>query len=152
MDIIFDTIYEKSSEIFNDHTINLSRLSWCDPWTTGLICLKAIEYQNSPNKKLIPPEEEDIISYLKRLHFDRFFEELTYSAFLQQFREKPMEEKENLNVHEIMHCEFRDDFNARLTSRVRVMFRNFGMNVNDESRATALVGELGNICGKVQVS
>ncbi len=144
MDITFYNIYEKSSEIFNGHTINLKKCGWCDPWTMGLVCLKAIEYKDSPDKKLILPDDQDVVAYLKRMHLDWFLEELTYHEFLKLLAEKAIVERENLNIHEIMHCQFRDDFGARLSSRIRMMFRNFGMNADDESRATALVGELGN--------
>jgi len=37
-----------------------------------------------------------------------------------------------------------DEFNARLESRIRKIFKNFGMKDADEQKATALVGELGN--------
>lgn len=144
MAITFNNVYDKHAEIFGDYTINLKNLDWCDPWVIGLVCLKAIEYKNNPEKKLILPEDKSIVSYLKRMHLDKFLEELTYSEFLRPFVEIEMNERENMNVHEIMHCEFRDDFGARLSSRIRMMFRNFGMNTDDESRATALVGELGN--------
>ena len=43
-----------------------------------------------------------------------------------------------------MHCNFRSDFEARLSSKIRIMFKNFGLGSDDESMATALVGELGN--------
>ena len=49
-----------------------------------------------------------------------------------------------MNVYEITHSLYRDDFNARLT-KIRSMFKNFGMSDEDDvNRATVLVGELGN--------
>ncbi|MFA6135747.1 MAG: hypothetical protein WC705_00025 [Candidatus Paceibacterota bacterium] len=144
MDITFERIYIKFSEIFYDHTINLENWGWCDPWTIGLVCLKAIEYKDSQDKKLILPKDQDVVSYLKRMHLDKFLSELAYDSFLKPFIEKEMNEKENQNVLEILHCESRDDFDARLSSKIRMMFKNFGMDIDDESRATSLVGELGN--------
>jgi len=144
MAITFDNIYQKDSEIFSSHTLNLMGWDWCDPWAIGLVCLKAIEYKDKDDKRFIPPAKKDVVLYLKRMHFDKFLEKLTYSVFLQEFQQTEIHERDNLNVHEIMYCEFRDDFGARLSSRIRMMFQNFGMNQDDESRATALVGELGN--------
>jgi len=47
-------------------------------------------------------------------------------------------------VQEILHCEFRDDFEGRLSSRIRRMFKEIGMNEFEGNLATQLVGELGN--------
>ncbi|MBU4204948.1 hypothetical protein KKE19_03550 [Patescibacteria group bacterium] len=144
MDITFDNIYQKYADIFSKHTIDISNLGWCDPWVIGLVCLKAIEYKDEIDKGFILTKDTKILSYLKRMHLDAFLEELTYSRFLGGLKNLEINEKENLNVQEILHCEFRDNFDARLSSRIKNMFTKIGMNEKEGSMATALVGELGN--------
>jgi hypothetical protein len=143
MDFTFESVC-KDLKIFNGHTIDMQSCSWCDPWVIGLICLKAIEYRDFPDKQLLLPKNKDILSYLKRMHFDPFLEELTYTDFLDPLRKIKVNEKDNPGVHEIMHCNFRDEFNARLSSKIIRMFTSFGMSPEDVSRTTALVGEMGN--------
>lgn len=144
MDLTFNCIYEKSDKIFPAHTINLKSCTWFDPWVIGLACLKAIEYKNCSDKNLVLPTKDDILSCLKRMHFDTLLKELTYNSFIEPLKRREINEKETPNVHEILHCEFRDAFEARLSSKIRIMFKNFGLDADDEERATSLVGELGN--------
>lgn len=143
MDLTFGTIY-KDSGFFDGHNINMQKCSWCDPWAMGMICLKAIEYKGFDDKHLILPENKDLLSYLKRMHFDVLMGELSYKNFLGSLEALHVNEKDNPGVHEIIHCNFRDEFNARLSSRIRLMFTNFGMSTEDEPLATSLVGEMGN--------
>ena len=144
MDIVFDNIYKKYSEIFNNHTIDISNFDWCDPWVMGLVCLKAIEYKNYADKNIILPKKEGVLAYLKRMHLDVFLGKLTYSGLLKKFEGMDINERENPRVQEILHCEFRDDFEGRLSSRIRRMFKEIGMNEFEGNLATQLVGELGN--------
>lgn len=144
MTLNFDNIYKNFPTIFKDDSIDLKDVAFFDPWAIGTVCLKAIENINKTGKKLILPTSPDTLAYLKRMHFDDFMKELTYAAHLLSLENLPRIENDNLNIHEIMHCSFRDEFSARLHSRIRRMFKNFGMNDEDEQRATALVGELGN--------
>jgi len=144
MDLNSDTIYQNFSSIFKAGVIDLGNVTFFNPWAIGLICLKAIENGNNPDKNLILPRDPDIIKYLKRMHFDEIMAELTYGSFLDKLKNADMNERENLNIHEILHCLFRDQFTARLGSGIRRMFINFGMSEADEQRATALLGELGN--------
>ena len=90
------------------------------------------------------PASEDIKKYLKRMHFDSFMKEIGYEKFVHELEDIDIQERENMNVYEITHSLYRDDFNARL-SKIRLMFKNFGMDdENDTNRATVLVAELGN--------
>lgn len=144
MDLTFAEIYDECDKRFFDHTVNLENCTWLDPWVIGSACLKAIEYKNQPDKMIILPKEKDMKSYLKRMHFDSLLREITYKDFIKPLENIRINERENLNVQEIMHCKFRDEFEARLSSRIRLMFQKFGLTSDDENRATALVGELGN--------
>lgn len=54
-----------------------------------------------------------------------------------------MGEKDNLNIQEIIHSRYRDEFSARLERFVSI-FKNFGLEENDARLITAIVGELGN--------
>ncbi len=144
MDITFDTIYEKSQDVFPNHTINFAEATWFDPWAIGLACLKGIEFKDQKDKQLILPKNEDMLTYLKRMHLNKILMEMTYNSFLKPLEQLEVNERENDNVCEILHCEFRDALEAQLSSKIRRMFRHFGLNELDEARATALVGELGN--------
>jgi hypothetical protein len=144
MDLTFETIYDAGSAVFREATIDLSRVKFFDPWAIGIICLRAIAQKAFADKRLQLPDDPQALSYLKRIRFDSLMEELTYGKFIGPCANIAMNERENLNVHELMHCRFRDEFTARLESKIRAMFRNFGMVEEDEQRATALVGELGN--------
>jgi hypothetical protein len=144
MDLIFDNIYQNFQKVFNNHTIDLSKIELFDPWTIGIVCLKAIENKDFENKNFIPPEELETRQYLKRMHFPEIIQKLTYSSFLEGFSYIVFKEQNSPDIQEILHCNFRDEFNAQLESRIRRMFKSFGMNDADEQRATALVGELGN--------
>ncbi|MDP2909757.1 MAG: hypothetical protein Q8N69_01655 [bacterium] len=144
MDITFDNIYQNYINIFGKHNIDISNLEWCDPWVIGLVCLKAIEYKDKVDKSIELPKDKKILSYIKRMRLNVLLEELTYKQFLAPFNEIEINERENLNIQEILHCEFRDNFDARLSSRIKNMFTKIGMNEKEGSMATALVGELGN--------
>lgn len=144
MDLTFDTIYKNLDKVFRNHTIDLEDITFCDPWGIGMVCLKAVENANKADKGLILSNKAEISSYAKRMHFSKFMKELTYSKFLEHLDSISVNERENLNIHEIMHCSFRDEFAGRLSSKIRLMFQNFGMSNDDEQRVTSLVGELGN--------
>lgn len=146
MELTFNTIYPKSPDVFKGNIINLEEFSFLDPWSIGMICLKLIENKDSTNKNLLLPNSRETKQYLKRMHLDKFIQELPCNSpyYLGQFEGIDFNEYDNPNVQEILHCSFRDGFNAQLESRIRRMFRNFGMQGDDERRATALVGELGN--------
>ncbi len=145
MDLIFDNVYNVSSIVFKDEIIDLEAISFFDPWTMGMVCLKAIENKDKDKSNLILPNSKDAKQYLKRMHLDKFLRELPCSFdCLEQFNEIDFMEHDTPNVQEILHCHFRDDFNAQLESWIRRMFKNFGLNEADEQLATAIVGELGN--------
>ncbi len=144
MDLTFETVYEKSHEVFADHTIDLKHVGWFDPWTMGLICLKGVEFKDNADKRIVLPQDKKMLAYLKRMHFDHFFGELTYASFLSALKLLEINERDNDGLCEIVHCEFRDAFEARLASKVRRVFRHFGLGELDEALATSLVGELGN--------
>lgn len=96
--------------------------------------------KDQPDKLLTLPERKDTLTYLNRMHFDVLLNEFAFRSFVQPLTDMTINENETDNVCEILHCEFRDEFEARL----RKMFRHFGLDDVNEARATALVGELGN--------
>lgn len=144
MDLTFHTAYKKFGDIFHNGIINLDGVNFFSPWGMGLVCLKAIENMNKEDKNLILPNNIETLSYIKRVHFDKFMSEISYNSFLTGLDNIKINERENLNIHEIMHCSFRDEFAARLQSKIRAMFLSFGLNNNDEQKITGLVAELGN--------
>ncbi|MEK7147128.1 MAG: hypothetical protein AAB772_02630 [Patescibacteria group bacterium] len=143
MDIIFDTIYKIQSEVFHDHAVDLKRGTWLDPWAMGLVCLKAAEFKNQTNKQLILPSDANMLLYLKRMHLEQIFGEFTYKSFLKPLESIEINERENDNVCEIIHCIFRDELDARL-GKINRMFLHFGLGEIEGSMTTSLVGELGN--------
>jgi hypothetical protein len=143
MDITFDTIYTIQNEVFRGHSIDLQKGTWFDPWMMGLVCLKAIEFKNQGDKQLLLPLDSDMLLYFKRMHFGNIFEEFTYGSFLEPLRKTEINEKENDNVCEILHCIFRDELDGRL-GKIKRMFAHLGLNEPETSMAASLVGELGN--------
>lgn len=117
IDITFDTVYEKYEEIFPAHTINLKEAKWFDPWAIGLACLKGIEFKDQVDKRLILPKNADMLTYLKRMHFNKVLMEFTYNSFLGPLAALNIDEHDNDNVCEILHCEFRDALEAQLASK-----------------------------------
>ena len=102
-----------------------------------------VERHKLTGKKLAFPKNQDILYYLKRLHFCDVLKELGYSEEERYLKEFDLGEKDNLNIQEIIHCRYRDEFNARLERFVGI-FKNFGLVENDARLITAIVGELGN--------
>lgn len=144
MDLTFNTIYKDLDKVFKNHLIDLGDIDFFDPWAIGMVALKAIENKDHVDKSIKLPKDENIQTYLKRMHFGDFISSLTYKDAAKELENFQINEYENDNIQEIVHCLYRDDFNARLESKIRRMFRHFGLGEEDEQMATALVGELGN--------
>lgn len=144
MNFTFSKIYENIEKIIKGSIIDLSEMTFCDPWSIGMLCLLAIKNKNELNKALILPKSEDIKRYLKRMHFDSFIKEINYGPSIFELEKLNITELNNMNICEITHSLYRDDFNARL-EKIRMMFKNFGMiDEDDLNKATVLVAELGN--------
>lgn len=143
MNLDFKNFYKNINSLIKGSTIDLSEVEFAHPWSMVMICLLLIERISDPNKKLILPNKPEPKTYLKRMHFDKILFELGYNEARDILTRVDVPERNNTNIHEIMHCLYRDEFNARL-GRFISMFKTFGLNESDAQRATALVGELGN--------
>lgn len=143
MNLDFKNFYKDINSIIKGSTIDLSEVEFVHPWSMVMICLLLIERISDPNKKLILPNKVETKTYLKRMHFDKILSELGYNEAGDVLTRVDVPERNNSNIHEIMHCLYRDEFNARLGHFI-TMFKTFGLNENDAQRATALIGELGN--------
>ena len=144
MDFTFNNFYDNFDKFIKGPVIDLRKATFCDSWSVGMVCLLAIECKNNLQKELLLPVSENVRKYLKRIHLDIFMKEIGYEKFVKELENIGIVERENMNVYEITHSLYRDDFNARLT-KIRLMFKNFGMSNDDDiNRATVLVGELGN--------
>ncbi len=143
MNLDFNNFYKNVSKIIKGSVIDLSEVEFVHPWSMVMICLLLIERKSDPNKKLILPSKTETNVYFKRMHFDKILAELGYDEAKEGLDRVQVPERNNINIHEVMHCYYRDEFNARL-SRFITMFMNFGLSESDAQRATALVGELGN--------
>lgn len=130
-------------KILEGCVIDLSEISFCRPGGVILLCqVLARDVQNG-KKKIILPTDTQVTSYMKRIHFDDVLDILGYQEAFQEMGKIVVPERDNPSIQEIVYCQFRDSFNARL-DRFLKMFRNFGMNEEDSYRATSIVGELGN--------
>ncbi len=130
-------------KIVSGHTVDLSCLDFMHPWAIGASCIFLIERQQFEDRKVILPTDEDVLRYLKRMHFDKRLDELNYMDVASKLATIEISERENLDLHEIVHCRYADEFSARLGQFER-MFRNFGLNDEDAKRALVIFGELGN--------
>ncbi len=143
MNFLFENANTVIDQIVKDGEIDLSEVGFMDPWTTDLLCLLLIERHTANNKKLILPKNSELLKYLKRMHFCEILSELGYKEELELLNKVQIPENYNLNIQEISHCEYRDEFDGKL-ERFMEMFKNFGLNEYDSRLATSLVGELGN--------
>lgn len=138
-----EKFYKKLNVIIQDSTIDLSSINFMHPLDIGEVCLLLIERQSSPNKNIILPKNGDLLSYLKRMHFNQFLSELGYVESAQILDAINMSERESLNIQEITHSHYIDEFNGRL-GHFDEMFKNFGLNDEDARRALNIIAELGN--------
>lgn len=138
-----DSFYKYLPNLISETKVDLGSLKFIDPWSLVSLCLYLIERADKPQKKIILPQDINVLTYLKRVHFDAFLNEISYSKEARKLKDFDIGEKENPNVQEITHCNYSDEFSARLENFIR-MFTNFGLNESDAYRATTLVGELGN--------
>ena len=143
VDKFIEDFFNLLPKIVNGHTIDLSCLEFMHPWAIGASCLFLIERQQFRDKNIILPTNKNLLCYLKRMHFDEQLKELDYMDAATILAKISISENENLNVHEIIHCRYADEFSARL-GRFERMFRNFGLNDEDAKRALVIFGELGN--------
>jgi hypothetical protein len=143
MDLNLDNFYKNSTKLIKDSTIDLSNVEFVHPWSIVMICLLLIERSTKSDKKLILPTRHETKSYLRRMCFEKILNELGYTEEANALCLIGAIRHHTLNVQEITHCLYRDEFNARL-GHFLSMFTNFGLNQDDAHRATALVGELGN--------
>lgn len=143
MNLDFNNFYKNVRKIIKDSVVDLSEFEFVHPWSMVMIYLLLIERKSDPNKKLILPNKPEINAYLKRMRFDKILSELGYAEAKEMLDKLDIPERNNINIHEVMRCYYRDEFNARL-GRFITMFQNFGLSESGAQRATALVGELGN--------
>ncbi len=143
MDEYIENFYYLLPKIINGHQIDLSYLDVMRPWAIGASCLFLIERQQFEDRGIILPKNEEILRYLKQMHFDERLKEFGYMEASSILAVVPISEQEDLNVHKTTHCRYGDEFNARLGQFER-MFRNFGLNDEDAKRALVIFGELGN--------
>lgn len=143
MDLDFVNFYKNINKIISDSVIDLSAVKFIHPWSVVMISLLLIERMEKPDKKIILPVKTEIKTYLKRICFEKLLYEFGYTQEFIELNSFIAPTKDNLNLQEIIHCYFRDDFNARLP-RFISMFKNFGLSIEESHRATSVVGELGN--------
>lgn len=143
MDVDFEGFYSNFNVIVNGPIIDLSKVGFIHPWGLVMICLLLIERAEDRGKKLILPTNKSTLIYLTRMHFSKMLRELGYVAEEKLLDDMNITESETLNVQEILHCVYRDEFNLTLGRFIK-MFQNFGLSEQDAGLATGVVGELGN--------
>src|SRR4030042_6019643 len=130
MKFVFENESEIIGQIVKNGEIDLSEVEFLDPWTMVLICLLLIERHNLSDKRIILPKNEELLKYLKRMHFNEILIELGYAAEAEILERVQVPEKYNMNIQEILHCSTRDQFDGRL-GRFVSMFQHFGLNENE---------------------
>ncbi|MDO8470488.1 MAG: hypothetical protein Q7S63_00745 [bacterium] len=143
MDEHVERFFTDISKIKKGHILDLSLTDIMYPWAIGEIYLLLIESQSFVDKDIILPKNSRTLDYLKKMRFDKILEELGYKEALREFQGIPTLPQANLDIQEIVHCKYNDEFSARL-GHFEKMFRNFGLNEEDAKRASVIIGELGN--------
>ncbi|MFA6106276.1 MAG: hypothetical protein WC745_01240 [Patescibacteria group bacterium] len=143
MKIEFKNIDKLTDNVAVGAIIDLSGVDFMDPWAVVWVCLKLVNNHGLEDKAVKLPVNNDLLCYLKRIHFGSFLSELGYAEESGRLKNLIMPERENINVQELVHCNYRDEFDGRL-GRFIQMFGNFGLNSGDATLAATLVGELGN--------
>ncbi len=143
VDFCFENIYQDYQLFIDGPKIDLSKVTFIDPWGIALLCLNIAENHNNPAFDLILPSNNDSLHYLKRAHLDEFLVELGLIKFAKLFESVHINERDNLNIQEIYHCPTKDIFGARLDKFLK-MYRNFGLGDSQAQYMTAIIGEVGN--------
>lgn len=138
-----EKFYRQISKIAQGAVVDLSHVNFMHPLDIGEVCLLLVERQSLPDKKVILPRNQDLLCYLRRMNFHKILSELGYNEAALALDAVDVSEQGNLNVHEVTHSQYVDEFSARLEHFKR-MFINFGLNDEDARRALIIVGELGN--------
>jgi hypothetical protein len=143
MELSCSSIYNHLLKIIRNNTIDLSECTFIHPWALILICLLLVKKHNNNDKEIILPKSSEALFYLRRARLHEILKKLSYNQSADFLEKIFVNEKDNLNIQEIIHCNFRDEFNARL-ERFGKIFMNFGLRENDARLVVALIGELGN--------
>ncbi|MBM2821053.1 MAG: hypothetical protein HW405_813 [Candidatus Berkelbacteria bacterium] len=139
----FENIYKNYELFIHGPKIDLAKVTFIDPWGIALLCLNIAENHTKPGFDFILPKDIDALHYLKRTHLDRFLEELGLIKYARLFDAVQINERENLNVHEIYHCPTQDIFGARL-NKFYMMFEHCGLDDGQAGYMTGILGEIGN--------
>lgn len=131
------------NKVISGHTIDISGVTFIDPWCMVLLCLLLAKNSEFEDKNIILPNEDDLLTYLKRMHLSDILDKFGYNNAVTSLEPIRISEHPTLNVQEIIHCEFSDEFNSKLEHFLK-MFNNFGLSVEDSKLATGLIAELGN--------
>jgi hypothetical protein len=143
VDFCFDNIYRDYELFIHGPKIDLTNVTFIDPWGLALLCLNIAASHNKAGFDLILPKNSDAVHYLKRAHLDGFLLELGLVKFAKLFDSIWINERDNLNIHEIYHCPTKDIFGARL-GKFLMMYKNFGLDDSQAEYMTAILGEIGN--------
>lgn len=142
MNLDLHNFYKYTGQIIKGSTIDLSSAKLIHPWSIVTFCLLLIERINETDKKLILPKDSDAKYYLKIMHLETILTKLGYLEEARKLNEIDIRVEDSLNIQELQHSLYRDEFNARLGGFIS-MFQNFGLDQNEAQAATAVVGELG---------
>jgi len=143
VDFCFENIYDDYQGFIQGPKIDLSKVTFIDPWGLALLCLNIAENHNKPDFDLVLPKSSDALHYLRRAHLGGFLAEIGLSRHAKLFDAIQINERDNLNIHEIYHCPTKDIFGARL-GKFLMMYKNFGLNDEQAQYMTAILGEIGN--------
>lgn len=140
---VFDNFDRKRAEVLSGSVADLSQVEFIDPWALAETALFLVEHHHEANAGIRLPKNDDLRSYLCRMHFHEFLREIGYEEASRELLSYSTSERDNLNLQEIEYCRTKDEFDGRLY-RFPEIFRSFGMDDNPARIMTAIVGELGN--------
>jgi len=144
MDPHIEFLYQHISEWIPAGTVNFSHFTFMHPWDIGLVSLAIVKHQaEKGDGNIVLPENTDLRAYLKRMHLGSLLHELGCTSAADLLGAIQLTEHTTMNIQEILHCRYIDEFSARL-GHFEKMFRNFGLDEEDAKRAVVIVGELGN--------
>lgn len=143
VDFCFENINEDYNSFINKPVIDLSKVTFIDPWGIALLCLTIAENHDKPSFDLILPKNIDALHYLKRAHLEQYLTEIGLVRYSKLFKDIQLNERINLSILEISHCPTKDIFGARL-DKFYQMFKSCGLSDEQSGYLTGILGEIGN--------
>lgn len=143
VDFCFKNIYRDYEHFFIGPKIDLSKVTFVDPWGLAILCLSIAKYNNETGFEIVLPKDNNVLHYLKRAHLDEYLADIGLIKHAILFEPVKVKERDNLNILEISYCQTKDIFGARL-DKFYQMFKHCGLDDSQSGYLTGILGEIGN--------